>query len=98
MLLIKVKQKHEKILSYSSSDLRPVLLVLSFTLVDPAPASWIKVVGMLPTYTTHPNHPELSQAGSLKQTHLVFTVVDFAALWLEGVAILLTSLQCSVYY
>ena len=38
--------------------------------IDPAPASWIKVVGMLPTLPTPPQ-PELSQAGSLKQTNLV---------------------------
>ena len=36
-----------------------------------APASWIKVVGMLPSLPTYTPHPELSQAGSLKQTHLV---------------------------
>ena len=34
---------------------------------DPAPVSWIKVVGKSPT---HPLHPELSQAGELKQTLL----------------------------
>ena len=40
-----------------------------FILIDPAPSSWIKVVGMLLNHplTTHPPHPELSQAGSLKQ-------------------------------
>ena len=37
--------------------------------------SWIKVVGMLPNLRTYPPHPELSQAGSLKQTHLVFIIV-----------------------
>ena len=42
---------------------------------DPATVSWIKVVGMLPTHPTYlPTHPELSQAGSLKKTHLVLTI------------------------
>ena len=44
-------------------------------LVNPAPVSWIKVVGMLPTLPPYPPHPTpprtlcvvVVQAGSLKQ-------------------------------
>ena len=39
--------------------------------IDPAIVSWIKVGGMLPT------HPELSQAGSLKQTNLAVLIFVF---------------------
>ena len=42
----------------------------SIIFVDPAPGSWIKVIGMLLTPTYLPTHPELSQAGSLKKIHL----------------------------
>ena len=45
--------------------------------VDPAPASWIKVVGMLPTHL--PNQ-ELSQTVSLKQTNLVLIIFEILLL------------------
>ena len=45
--------------------------------VDPAPASWIKVVAMLPT---HPHNKELSQTGSLKKNNLVLIVFEILLL------------------
>ena len=49
---------------------RPAQAKITFS-YDPATVSWIKVAGMLPT------HPELSQAGSLKQTNLAVLIFVF---------------------